>query len=67
MRKSALTLRMIASGVPSGATSTFQPPAKKPGSVSATVGRFGNSGSRLVVATAMPLVWPLSMPGPTPP
>src|SRR5579862_7136830 len=56
--RSALTLLMIGAGVPSGATITCQPVAEKPGIVSATVGRSGNSGRRSADATAITLTDP---------
>jgi hypothetical protein len=63
---SALTLRRIGSGVPFGATMTCQPVAAKPGIVSATVGRSGNSGRRLADATAINFASPLFTAAATP-
>ena len=47
---------MIASGVPIGASSTVQAPTKKPGTVSAMVGRFSNPGGRFSAVDASPLI-----------
>ena len=53
---SKFSLRDIGFRVPSGATMPCQPPAAKPGKVSATVGRSGKSGSRCVEATASAVI-----------
>src|SRR5262252_1680003 len=49
-------------GVPAGANMPFHPATRKPGSVSAMVGRSGNCGIRLLLATASRLT--LSVPAP---
>ena len=64
--RSALTLSTIASGVPTGASSTFQPPAMKPGNVSAAVARSLNSASLSSDVTAMPLMLPPCKPPASP-
>ena len=56
--KSSLSLRTIASGVPIGATSAYQPLGLKPGKVSATVGKSGKSANRLAAPTASALMEP---------
>ena len=53
-------LSMISFGVPAGTMNPFQEPNWKPGSVSATAGRFGACGMRFGVATASSLILPLS-------
>ena len=49
---------MIGAGVPTGAATMSQPAAEKPGMVSATVGRSGNSASRCGDATAISFTCP---------
>src|SRR5262245_21350451 len=46
----ALSLSMIGSGVPAGASRPFQPTLMTPGTVSSIVGVSGNSGSRVFSA-----------------
>ena len=49
---SAFTFLISACGVPAGATKACQPTDSKPGSVSATVGKFGADVILLAEATA---------------
>src|SRR5215470_5878802 len=55
---SSLILVMIGWGVPTGATRICQPVAEKPGKISATVGRPGNSARGSSDATAIALTEP---------